>query len=64
MKVILVLLLVAYILSPVDLIPDVLPVVGTADDGLAGVIIGAILKAAISEKGHSRQAPSMRRVQR
>ena len=33
------LLLIAYILSPVDLIPDVIPVIGWIDDLIAGIIL-------------------------
>lgn len=35
------LLALLYILSPVDLIPDVIPVVGWADDLAVGVGVGA-----------------------
>ncbi len=35
-----------YILSPIDLIPDVIPVVGCADDLAVGVGAGALALAA------------------
>ena len=39
---VLILLAVLYIVSPVDFIPDVIPVVGWADDVLVGVGAGAL----------------------
>ena len=51
-------LFVLYVINPIDLIPDVIPVVGQTDDamGIAGVIIDAVigyisLKKAREDKG-------------
>lgn len=43
MKLLFVLVCIGYILSPVDFLPDAIPVVGTADDGLAGILAGIVL---------------------
>lgn len=43
MKFLFVLVCIVYILSPVDFLPDAIPVVGTADDGLAGILAGIVL---------------------
>lgn len=43
MKIIMVLLLLAYIVSPVDFLPDALPMVGTLDDATAGMLIVKLL---------------------
>lgn len=43
MKTIMALILVAYIVSPVDFLPDALPFVGTLDDATAGAIVAALL---------------------
>jgi uncharacterized membrane protein YkvA (DUF1232 family) len=41
---------VAYVLSPVDILPDVLPLLGQLDDiGLLGVAVEAFLRTAPSE---------------
>jgi len=44
MKAFFILVCVAYILSPVDFLPDAIPFLGTADDGLAGILAGAVLR--------------------
>lgn len=43
MKLLFVLVCIGYILCPVDFLPDAIPVVGTADDGLAGILAGMVL---------------------
>ena len=30
--------LILYIFSPIDFIPDIIPLIGTLDDGVAGII--------------------------
>ena len=41
-------LLIAYLISPIDLIPDVLPVVGYADDA---VIVALVLRSVVRSAG-------------
>lgn len=43
MKTILSLILVLYIVSPVDFLPDALPLIGTLDDATAGAIVAALM---------------------
>ncbi len=43
MKFLFVLVCIGYVLSPVDFLPDAIPVIGTADDGLAGMLMGIVL---------------------
>lgn len=43
MKIIMALVLAAYIVSPVDVLPDALPFIGTLDDATAGAIVAALL---------------------
>ena len=43
MKFLFVLVCIGYILFPVDFLPDAIPVIGTADDGLAGILAGRVL---------------------
>jgi uncharacterized membrane protein YkvA (DUF1232 family) len=44
-------LLLAYLASPIDLVPDVLPVIGYADDAiLVGVVLRSVVRAAGAER--------------
>lgn len=43
MRFLFVLVCIGYILSPVDFLPDAIPVIGTVDDGLAGILAGMVL---------------------
>jgi len=45
--------LVAYLASPIDLVPDFIPVVGYADDA---VIVGVALRAVVRRAGHDALA--------
>lgn len=38
-------ILALYILSPIDLIPDIIPVIGWVDDAVAGIIILILILA-------------------
>ena len=38
-KILFLLCLVAYIISPIDLIPDIIPIVGWIDDIVVGIIL-------------------------
>ncbi|MGQ0482663.1 MAG: YkvA family protein [Pseudonocardia sp.] len=42
-------LLLVYLISPIDIIPDVIPVVGYADDA---IIVAVALRAAVRHAGH------------
>lgn len=37
-----VIMAIVYGVSPIDLIPDILPLIGWVDDGVMGVLMGAI----------------------
>jgi uncharacterized membrane protein YkvA (DUF1232 family) len=41
-------LLLAYLLSPIDLVPDVLPVIGWADDA---VVVALVLRSVVRRAG-------------
>ena len=45
--------LVAYLASPIDLVPDFIPIVGYADDA---VIVGVALRAVVRRAGHDALA--------
>ncbi|MFP3466879.1 YkvA family protein [Leifsonia sp. SIMBA_070] len=44
------LLLLVYLLSPIDLIPDFIPVLGYADDA---IIVAVVLRFAVKHAGHA-----------
>ena len=46
-------LLLAYLVSPVDLVPDFIPVIGYADDA---VVVALVLRAVVKRAGHDAVA--------
>jgi uncharacterized membrane protein YkvA (DUF1232 family) len=45
-----------YILSPIDLLPDIIPVVGWIDDGLVMTLLIAEISQVLMEKVNARKA--------
>lgn len=48
-------LLLAYIISPIDAIPDAIPFIGTIDDGAAGAIALKLLTDKPAQKRTNRR---------
>lgn len=60
-KVIVIIGCMLYVLSPIDLIPDVIPVLGWIDDAVVGTIGVITALSSIGKRGNVRRFPRLPR---